>query len=198
MRASAGGDAARLAAVLLAAPLVLEALRAARAVDAPEWLVGAGVIRDAVWDALHDRTPAVPRDVDLAFFDPSDLTPDRDAAVEAALRAWAPHVPWDARNQAAVHLWYPDRFGLEVAPFRSAEEAVATFPETASSVAVRLLRDDDLLVVAPHGLDDLFACVCRHNPTRVPPSLYRQRVAERGWRERWPRMRYVEAGDDSD
>jgi hypothetical protein len=192
VRASAGGDAARLAAVLAEAPLVMDALRAARDVGAPDWLVGAGVIRDAVWDGLHDRPPAVPPDVDLAFFDPSDLTPERDAAVEAALRARAPHVPWEAKNQAAVHLWYPRRFGLAVAPFASSAEAVATFPETATSVAVRLLPDDDLLVVAPHGLDDLFACVCRHNPTRVPPSLYRQRVAERGWRERWPRMRYVE------
>ena len=68
---------------------------------------------------------------------------------------------------------------------------MATFPETASCVGVRLLSDDDLLVVAPYGLGDLLACVCRHNPARVPPDFYERRVAEKRWAARWPRMRYV-------
>jgi hypothetical protein len=187
-----GPSAERLRAVLRRAPVVMEALRAARDVDAPDWLIAAGAIRDAVWDDLHGYPlTAMPRDVDVAFFDASDLTPDRDRIVEEYLRARAPHLPWQARNQAAVHLWYPRRFGVEVPPFRSSAEAVATFPETASCIGVRLLADDDMLVVAPHGLDDLFACVCRHNPARVSAVFYERRVAEKAWRDRWPRMRYV-------
>ena len=173
----------------------MQALQAARDVDAPDWLINAGAIRDVVFDALHDRpltTP--PRDVDLGFFDPDDLSPERDAEVEAALRERAPDLPWEAKNQAAVHHWYPRVFGLEVPPFRSCAEAIATFPETASAVGVRLLPDDDLLVVALFGLDDLFGCVCRHNPARVPPDLYERRVAEKRFRERWPRMRYLPPG----
>jgi uncharacterized protein len=112
--------------------------------------------------------------------------------VVEALNARAAHLPWQAKNQAAVHLWYPHRFGKEVPPLGSCAEGIATFPETASCVGVRLMDDDDMLVVAPHGLDDLFGCVCRHNPTRVPASFYEQRVAAKRWRERWPRMRYVE------
>jgi uncharacterized protein len=51
-----------------------------------------------------------------------------------------------------------------------------------------------MLVVAPHGLDDLFDCICRHNPTRVSAAFYEQRVAAKAWRTRWPRMRYVAPG----
>lgn len=190
--ASDGGDAARLASVLRQSPLLTEALRTAREVDAPDWLVGAGAIRDAVWDGAHGRPPAeAPRDIDLGFFDPADLSPERDHEVETALCGRAPHLPWEAKNQAAVHLWYPRVFGMTVAPFQSCAEAVATFPETATCVGVRLLADDDLLVVAPHGLEDLFACVCRHNPTRVSAQFYEQRVAGKGWPGRWPKMRYV-------
>ena len=133
MLASGGGDAGRLAAVLRRAPLLVEALRVARAVDAPDWLVNAGAIRDAVWDAAHGRPPtAAPRDIDLGFFDPEDVTPERDEAVEAALRAGAPDLPWEAKNQAAVHLWYPRVFGAEVPSFMSTADDVATFSETAS------------------------------------------------------------------
>ncbi len=196
--ASDGGPAMRLGDVLRRAPLLMDALRVARAVAAPQWLVNAGAIRDAVWDDLHGRPPtAPPRDVDVGFFDPADLTPERDEAVEEALRRRAPDVRWEAKNQAAVHHWYPRVFGLEVPPFRSCAEAIATFPETASAVGVRLLPDDDLLVVAPFGLDDLFGCVCRHNPARVPPDLYERRVAEKRFRERWPRMRYLPPGAPS-
>jgi uncharacterized protein len=190
--ASEGGTARRLGDVLRRAPLVMDALRVARELDAPDWLVNAGAIRDAVWDAVHGRqVTARPRDIDVAFFDPSDLTPEHDRAIEDSLRARAPHLPWQAKNQAAVHLWYPRTFGMEVPPFRCSAEAVATFPETATCVGVRLLADDDMLVVAPHGLDDLFDCVCRHNPTRVSASFYERRVAEKAWSSRWPMMRYV-------
>jgi hypothetical protein len=168
----------------------MEALRAARAVGAPDWLVAAGAIRDAVWDLLHGREPAVPRDVDLAYFATDGHTED---GVEAALRARAPSIPWEARNQADVHLWYPRRFGIDVPPFTSSADAVATFPETASCVGVRLGADDSLHVVAPYGLGDLLGCACRHNPARVPADFYEERVAAHGWRERWPRMVYVPA-----
>jgi hypothetical protein len=39
-----------------------------------------------------------------------------------------------------------------VAPFSSAAEAIATFPETATAVAVRLERTGSIEVLAPHGL----------------------------------------------
>jgi uncharacterized protein len=178
----------RLRALVRESPLLMDALRAVRAVDPPDWLVSAGVIRDLVWDALHDRSPAVPRDIDVGFFDPLALAPAREATVTAALRQRAPDLPWDAKNQAAVHLWYPQRFGVAVEPFRSTAEAVGTFPETASCVGLRLEGNDDLLIVAPYGLDDLFGLVCRHNPARVPVSFYAQRVSEKGWRERWPKL----------
>jgi hypothetical protein len=171
----------------------MEALRAARAVDAPDWLIAAGAVRDAVWDLMHGREPAPPHDVDVAYFDASDLSGERDTAIEAALHAEAPSIPWEARNQAAVHLWYPRRFGFAVPPFSSSADAIATFPEVASCIGVRLMDDDSLRIVAPHGLDDLLGCVCRHNPARVPAALYEQRVASHDWRERWPRMTYVRA-----
>ena len=190
--ASADPAAAQLCAVLRRAPLVMEALEVARGVDAPDWLLSAGAIRDAVWDDVHERPlTAMPRDIDLGFFDPVDLTPERDRAVEEELRRMAPHLPWQAKNQARVHLWYPRIFGMDVPPFRSCAEAVATFPETATCVGVRLLADDDMLVVAPYGLDDVFGCVCRHNAMRVSASFYARRVSAKGWRSRWPKLRYI-------
>lgn len=126
-------------------------------------------------------------------FDPADLTGARDEEIESALRARLPGVPWQAKNQAAVHLWYPKRFGLQVEPFASAAEAIATFPETATSVAARLERDDHLTVVAPYGLDDLLGLVHRHNPRRATVEVYEHRLATKRIAERWPRVTIVPA-----
>jgi hypothetical protein len=170
----------------------MRALRTARLVGAPDWLIAAGAVRDVVWDDLHGRAlTAAPRDIDLVFFDPLDLTEGRERAIESRLRSQAPDLPWDVKNQAAVHLWYPKRFGTEVEPFASSAEAIATFPETAACVGVRLLDDDDMLVVAPYGLDDLLGGVCRHNPTRVSAAYYRNRLSAKDWSARWPRVRYI-------
>src|ERR1044072_1870858 len=122
-------DSDRLRALVSGSPVLMGALRVVRAAHPPDWLLSAGAIRDLVWDALHDRPPAVPRDIDVGFFDPRNLTPAREAAVTAALHPRAPALPGDRKTQAAVPLCYPRRFGVEVEPFRSTSEAVATFPE---------------------------------------------------------------------
>jgi uncharacterized protein len=181
----------RLASMVHSAPWLVDALQAARDVDPPDWLIGGGVLRDLVWDRLHGRPPARPRDLDLAFFDPARLDPARDAEVEAALTARLSGVPWDAKNQAAVHTWYGRVFGGQVAPLTSAADGVATWPETATAVAVRLLPDDRLQVVAPCGLEDLFGLICRRNPRRVTIAHYRQRIHDKRITERWPRVEVV-------
>ena len=92
-----------------------------------------------------------------------------------------------------MHLWYPRKFGVEVEPLRSSAEAVATWPETATAVALHLDRDDRLTVVAPCGLDDLLGLVHRRNPRRVTVEEYERRLAAKRITERWPRVTVVPA-----
>jgi len=145
-----------------------------------------------VWDALHGHeTPSELADVDVAYFDSSSLSDERDRLLQADLNASLPGVPWEVTNQAAVHLWFEDYFGHSVEPLLSLEDAVASWPEFATSVGLRLEADDSLTVIAPHGLEDLFAIVVRRNPARVSVETYRQRVKHKRYAERWPKVRVV-------
>jgi uncharacterized protein len=103
-----------------------------------------------------------------------------------------PDIPWQAKNQAAIHLWYADEFGYAVEPLTSSEDAIGTWPETATSVGVRLLPDDTLLIAAPHGLDDLLNMVLRRNPRRVTVEFFRQRLENKKIREKWPRVQVID------
>jgi uncharacterized protein len=167
-------------------------LETVRTCDPPDWLIGAGVIRNIVWDYLHGfQEPTSLADVDVIFFDANDLSPERDRDVQEGLTALQADMAWEATNQAAVHLWYEDVFGFPVPPFHSSEEAVSTWPETATSVAVRLLTNDELYVVAPCGLDDLFGMVLRRNPRRVSREMFRQRLQAKGIKQKWPRVKVI-------
>jgi hypothetical protein len=189
-----GEEADRLERLIRSSMWFMDVLEAARASQAPDCWVGAGALRDLVWDGLHDGfSPDRVKDVDVAFFDPNDLRPERDRAVEDRLAQLLPAVRWDAKNQAAVHLWYEGRFGSAVDPLRSAADGVATWPETATAVAVQLRDGGDLAIVAPCGLTDLLTGVWRRNPRRVTVEEYRRRLRAKRVPERWPRVRVIDS-----
>ena len=171
-------------------PPLMEALALCRdRLPVPAW-IGAGAIRNAVWDDAHGRAPALGGDIDVVFHDPC-LAPGADDRFAGILRAACPRLAWDVTNQAHVHAWYPAYFGKDVAPLASLAEAVATWPDTATAVAVRLLPDGEFDVVAPFGLDDLFDLVLRWNPGRVSRDAFGARIDGKQWLRRWPRLRVV-------
>ena len=190
--------AAQLETIVRETPWLMEALAAAREVDAPDWLVGGGAVRNAAWDHLHGFTEPTPlADIDLAFFDASDLSPKRELQIEGALAARLPEAPWEARNQAAVHTWFPEKFGVEVEPLTSSPGAIATWPETATAIGLHLGDDDEVTIVAPFGLDDLLGLVNRRNPARVSVEEYERRLVSKRITERWPRVTVIPSFDPS-
>jgi hypothetical protein len=186
-------DEARLIALARATPWFMQALEQVRALGLREGCIGAGAVRNLVWDALHEHaTPSALADVDVAYFDSGDLSSSRDDGLQRSLGTSVPATPWKVTNQAAVHLWFEQHFGHAVAPLHSLEEAVASWPEYATAVGLSLDEQDRLNVIAPLGLDDLFSRVVRRNPVRASVQTYRERVASKRYAQRWPRVR-VEA-----
>jgi len=183
----------RLRGIIREDQRLMAILQAAREVNLPEWYIGAGVIRNTVWDYLHGYPGRSQlRDVDLAYFDRNDLSDQMGESVLLTLIHLVPDVEWDVVNQAGVHLWYKDAFGHAVEPLQSCEAGIDTWPETATCVAVRLLEDDSLHIYAPYGLEDLFNIVLRRNPIRVTPEIFEQRYIKKRIKEKWPQVQIIE------
>jgi hypothetical protein len=157
----------------------------------PNWYLGAGGIAQTVWNLQHGFEPAAGiKDYDLVYFDPADLgvEAERQVEEEVAGRLSGRGAVVDVKNQTRVHLWYEQRFGPHVEPFTSTEEAIATWPTTASSVGVR--RDSGGFVAwAPFGLTDLLGMVVRPNKARVTRDIYEEKASR--WAARWPRLQIV-------
>ena len=90
------------------------------------------------------------------------------------------------RNQARVHLWYPQKFGRPYAPVSSAAEALTRFLAPCCAVGLRRTPGGPALA-APFGLDDLLAMVVRPNPAlEGAGEQYDAKIAR--WRCCWPEL----------
>lgn len=156
----------------------------------PEGCIGAGFIRNMVWDRLHGRlSDCRDEDVDVLWHDPTCLDADTDREVELRLRSLAPDLNWSVRNQARMHLRNGD------APYLSVDDAMRAWPETATAVAA-LRHGDGCEIRAPFGLDDLMGLILRpasSEPRKI--EAFKARVSAKQWLERWPRVRIAAASD---
>lgn len=190
--------AAALRTLLTSCPWLFDVLGVVRDVGDQFGLscwVGAGAVPDLVWDSWYgagsprdpaDFDGAAVKDVEVVFFDAARPDPSIERHVEVTLARRRPDVEWDVTNQAIVHLWYEDRFGFAVEPLVSIADAVGTWPETATTVAVARTLTETIDIVAPLGLHDLLVGVRRRNARRVGIDEYRRRLQRLQPTKRWP------------
>jgi hypothetical protein len=83
---------------------MMDVLHAAEKLDLPDWWIGAGFLRNKVWDAIADKQSQQSRDVDLVYFNPTDVTPESDHAYDDKMKHDHSFAEWEIRNQARMHL----------------------------------------------------------------------------------------------
>lgn len=175
-------------ALLEADELRMAALSAVADLALPDGWIGAGFVRDAVWDHLHGRSGAPPAgDIDVLWFDPETADQAADRSLEEKLAAALPCYDWSVKNQARMHVRNGD------APYVSVADAMTHWPETATAVAARLVVGC-VEICAPLGLDDLFAM--RLRPTASfsgrKHQIFRERLSSKRWIDRYPMLELVE------
>jgi hypothetical protein len=164
-------------------------LRRAAGLGLPHWYVGGGAVAQTVWNALTGRDPLHGiRDFDLVYHDRTDLSwAAEDAVIRRGAEVFAGlPVEVEIRNQARVHLWYPERFGLPCPPVERTEDAIDRFPSIATAVGVRHEPAGGWTVHARHGIDDIFALLVRPNPVLCPRWVYEAKVER--WLGSWPEL----------
>jgi hypothetical protein len=183
---------ARVEAIVRATPNLMHVLTTARDLDLPDWLVFSGAIYQPVLNHLTGRAPDYGiKDYDLGYFDPADTSYEaEDAVIRRVAAAFAPtfREMVEVRNQARVHLWFEDKFGEAYAPLPNTAEALERFVSPLFAVGVRLEADGRLTIVAPFGLEDLFALRLRPNPRRITGGFARTAASVTA---RWPEIEVI-------
>ena len=175
-------------------PDIAAMLAAMRTFDAPDlWLVS-GVLFQTVWNVLEER----PRghgilDHDVFYFDSDTSEEAEDVWIKRAAKhfAFAPREV-QIRNQARVHLWYPDKFTIPYPQLHRSCDGINQFLMPACMVGIRPRATTGFELFAPLGLDDIFDRVIRPNPLwQGPPRPRYLEKAQRYMRD-WPSVRLLD------
>jgi hypothetical protein len=182
---------AHLRAILYADEGLMAFLRIARSLDLPQWRFVSGGIYQTVWNHLTGKPRGTGiKDFDLIYFDDGDLSWEaEDAVIRQAETKFNGRWPVEIRNQARVHLWYQERFGAPYAKLKSADESLNRYASTTHAIGVRLKGNDDLDIIAPFGLADIFEMVVR--PNYVLPSKATHEAKAARAKVIWPELTVI-------
>ncbi len=155
------------------------------------WYVGAGVINQTVFNYYHGYPIDYGiKDFDLVYYD-LDLSYEAEDVVIKRIEEKCKKfdVKLDIKNEARVHLWYNEKYGVQKKPYRSVEDAIASWGATVTCIGVRL-ENGKLIVYAPYGLNDLFRMVIRPVKRDFSKEAYDERANR--WLAKWPKLEKIE------
>ncbi len=164
---------------------IMNILNSVRGLNLPDWCIAGGAVRGMVWDRLHEfELKTLPSDIDLLYYDKSKQFSEIE--IEQTLNKMIPNLIWEPVNQATIHGY------TEEAPYPSTEFALSRWAETCNAVGVRLENSEDITIIAPHGLTDLFELIVRPN-LQMPRArqVYSDRISTKGWLQKWPKIKIL-------
>ena len=164
---------------------MMNILHIAEKLDFPDWVIGAGFVRNKVWDYLHgySNSKVDTNDIDLVYFDPKGNDQKADEELSQKLREQT-GIDWEVVNEAYAHKWN------NLPPYQSTEDALSQWPETATGIGVKV-ENGKLKLMAPHGIDDLVDLVVRPSP-KFSEGIEKvsERAEKKEWSEKWPKLKF--------
>jgi hypothetical protein len=166
---------------------MMKDLKLVKDMNLPDCYIAAGYIRNYVWDRLHEFDAREKHtDIDVVYFDREDMSEERERLLEKHLIMQTNNKKWSVKNQARMHVINANL------PYKSTNDAIAHWPETVTAVGVRLISNNDIQVISPYGLEDLFNMVVRRAPLFQNKEYYIDRVKSKNWLNQWPLLKLIE------
>jgi len=167
---------------------MMDILAAAQSLNLPDWWVCAGFIRAKIWDVLHgfaNRT-SLP-DVDIIYYDNSNLDEEVEKKLEEKLRTMNPSIPWSVKNEARMHITN------NIPPYSSSVDAISKFPETATALGLTINEQNQVILTAPWGVEDVVNLAVKPTPyfeeTKERAEIYEERIAKKNWNSTWSNIK---------
>ncbi len=180
--------------LIRANPINAEILKRIPDLPLPQGMLVSGCLYQSVWNGLlgHDPTRGI-LDYDLIYFDDSDLSYEaEDRIIKACDFAFFDlGVEVEVRNQARVHLWFEDHFGVPYTPLTHAAQSLERYMSPCNAVAIEPDGKENLKIHAPFGLGDVFGFTIR--PRGDGSDISAQSYAEKTTRMKviWPELTVI-------
>lgn len=154
------------------------------------YYVAAGSINQTVFNYYHgyDLNYGID-DFDIVYFD-NDISYEKEDSIIKYVSNLLKYIDarYDIKNEARVHLWYKDKYGKDITPYTSLEDAISSWGTTITCIGVRL-ENNKLVVYAPYGLDDLFTMTIRPVKRQYIEEQYK--IKTKKWKDKWDKLKIV-------
>ena len=169
---------------------MMDLLTCAKSLNLPDWWICAGFVRSKIWDVLHgfnERT-TIP-DIDVIYYDRKSIEKSVEKEHEEILIRLQPTIPWSVKNQARMHSVN------NTSPYTSSVDAISRFPETATALGVKLDVKNNVILTAPHGIDDVVNLRVKPTPffcgQKEQMKIYEERIREKNWQVVWDKVEII-------
>lgn len=174
---------------------MMRILKTVKELQLPDWWIGAGFVRSKIWDTLHKykRRTLLP-DIDVIYLDKTDFSPEEEdkfttkseEKYQKILKKKFPNIHWSVTNQARMHIFHKDK------PYKSSEEALAQWVETATCVGVRLNDKNKIILSTPRGIKDLTNLILHPTqPFKDNLKVFYERIEKKQWLKKWPKLKII-------
>ncbi len=160
-----------------------------------DWWLTSGCLFQTVWNLKSGR-PADRGidDYDICYFSEDSSWDAENEVIRCADALFSDlSIKVQVRNQARVHLWYTEKFGVAYPPLMTAGEGILRFPASPQTVGIKRTGEDFLDVYAPFGLGDIWDMVVRPNRGLPLTDIYSEKAAS--WHSKWPALTVYPWGD---
>ncbi len=159
----------------------------------PDAWVVSGCLVQTVWNILTGRACDYGiNDYDVFYFDP-DVSWQAEDNVIRQLNGRLAYLGAriEVRNQARVHLWYPEKHGLPYSALTCSAGGIDRFLHKTTQVGLRS-HGSGHDVYAPNGFSDIAGMVVRPNPgPNFSAASYAAKAAR--WKQWWPELTILPA-----
>jgi hypothetical protein len=153
-----------------------------------DWWLTSGCLFQTVWNLRSGRGAGQGiRDYDIFYYSEDLSYEAEDQVIKDTARLFADtDAEIQVRNQARVHLWYPEKFGIAYPPLTNASEGILRFPARGAAIGLKRTGDEFLDLFAPYGLDDTWNIIATPNRTLPISAVYAEKTER--WLKEWPRL----------
>lgn len=159
---------------------------------AEKFYIGAGAIAQTIWNIQTNRPVDYGiDDIDIVYYNSKNIEEKHEKEIVEHLNQKLEEYPlWiDVKNEARVHLWYRNKFGYDIEPYESIEDAIDTWPTTATSLGISKISEKCWEIYAPFGLMDVFNMKIVANNRQITKEIYDIKVKK--WAQKWPELDVV-------
>ena len=152
--------------------------------------LAAGCINQTIFNYYHNyEIDYGIEDYDIVYYDEDTSYDKEDIIIKDLMKKLSKlNLEFDIKNENRVPIWYKEKYGVERKKYTNVENAISRWGTTITCIGVRL-ENNELKVVCPYGLNDLFSLIIRPVKIDFTKADYEKKVKK--WKEKWSNLSII-------